>query len=58
MTLNKEKLKDLGFDFGTTEDLYFYISEMVDWLESHNKNYTAEQYSRIVDIKDLLDCIE
>ena len=40
MTLNKEKLKDLGFCFETIEDLIFYISGVLNWLESHNKNYT------------------
>lgn len=52
------KLSEIGFSFDDIGDLYFYIYHSLDWLTRHNKNYTKEQYNRLNDIKDLLDCIE
>ena len=31
------------------------VMEKVDWLESHNKNYTQEQYHTICELKEQLD---
>lgn len=28
---------------------------IVEWLESHNKNYTREQYYKILDLAEILD---
>ena len=58
LKMNNEKLSECGFAFATMDDLFFYVSRSVEWLESHNKNYNREQYSRISDLKDILDCIE
>ncbi len=29
-------------------------SEIVEWLVSHNKNYTKEQYYKLIDLQDIL----
>lgn len=58
LKMNNEKLNECGFAFATINDLLFYVSRSVEWLESHNKNYNREQYSRIYDLKNILDCIE
>lgn len=59
MTINKNKLtENTGFNFESMEDLVYYISSSIEWLITHNKNYTKEQYNRICDLKDILDCID
>lgn len=59
MKINYKKiLENTGLDFENKEDLYFYIKNTIDFLESHNKNYTKEQYHRIIDLKEILENIE
>lgn len=59
MTINKNKLTEsTGFNFETMENLICYISYSIEWLTTHNKNYTKEQYNRICDLRDILDCID
>lgn len=58
LAINHQKLADQGWSFDDWSDIYSYISELVDWLESHNKNYTKEQYHKIISIKEILDCID
>lgn len=55
---NDKLLRATGLSFETMEDLFFYVSRSIEWLESHNKNYNKEQYRRISDLKDICDCIE
>ena len=58
LKINKEKLSEHGFSFESMEDLYFYVLESIEWLESHYKNYNNRQYRMISDLKDILNCIE
>ena len=59
MTINKNKLtENTGFNFESMEDLVCYISCSIEWLTTHNKNYTKEQYNRMCDLRDILDCID
>lgn len=59
MKINYKKiLENTGLNFENKEDLYFYIKNTIDFLESHNKNYTKEQYHRIIDLKEILENIE
>lgn len=58
MKINHEKMAAFGFKFDTLEDVYFYFSNMLDWLESHNKNYTKEQYNRILTLQEISSCLE
>ena len=57
MKINHEKMAELGFKFDTVEDVYLYFSSMLDWLESHNKNYTKDQYNRILTLQDIFNCL-
>lgn len=38
-------------------DIYSHIKTLVKWLESHNKNYTKEQYHKISDLNEILNHI-
>lgn len=58
MKINLEKMERYGYSFENLEDVYFYFSGMLDYLESHNKNYTQAQYNKIVALKDILECLE
>lgn len=58
MKINKEKMQKIGFEFESMEDVYFYIFYMIEWLESHNKNYTKEQYYRISIVNDILHSLD
>jgi len=51
--VNRKKLKTCGWSFETVDDVYLYVSSLIEWLESHNKNYTKEQYSRIQSLKEI-----
>lgn len=56
--LNRAKLEERGFHFDDTDDAYLYLAGLVEWLESHNKNYTKEQWHRIQSLKDIFDSID
>lgn len=61
----KQKLNEEFFPdaYMIERDCFYYeennvlneIKQKIDWLESHNKNYTKQQYNLICDIKDLLN---
>jgi hypothetical protein len=55
----KDGLKKAGFE-GIAEDtdnILFYTFNMLDVLESHNKNYTKDQYHRISALKDIFEAL-
>ena len=62
ITLNdeqKKNLKNAGFA-GFAEDpdeILFYTFHMLEVLESHNKNYTKDQYNRISILKDVFTAL-
>ena len=60
LKINAENMRKFGFDFteDSKDDLYLYIVSLVDYLNTHNKNYTKEQYNIIDMICDLLRCID
>ena len=35
-------------------DFLYKMIELIDFLESHNKNYTKEQYYKILDLQELI----
>ena len=57
IVIDTEKLENLGFTFEDPESFICYITSLSSWLQSHNKNYTKEQYHRITTLNDLLNCI-
>ena len=42
LAINHEKLAVCGLSFDSWSDMYLYVKSLVEWLESHNKNYTKE----------------
>lgn len=55
MTFNYEKLlKNTGCSFNDWNDLLYYLDSLLDYLTTHNKNYTKEQYNKIVLINDII----
>ena len=56
--INREKLNQYGFEFNSSEDMFFYISSLIDYLKTHNKNYTKEQYNRILTLEELMEAID
>lgn len=53
-----EILKETGIKEMEDIDYLFYIIEEVDFLLSHNKNYTKKQEQILTDIKSILDNVE
>lgn len=57
--INNEKLLfDSGLSFDSVLDLYFYVLNHIEYLSSHNKNYTKQQEHRINDLLDIFNNIE
>ena len=50
--------KNCGIDIEKESDYISYMQSLIDMLESHNKNYTKEQYYAILDIKEILNAME
>lgn len=60
MKININKLNSHGFPFQKTDiaDIIYYLQHQLEYLYTHNKNYTKKQYNIIEDVKNILDCIE
>ena len=57
--IDKDKIyKECGIDIANSYEYLLYIKNLCEFLESHNKNYTKEQYYAILDIKTILDNIK
>ncbi|MCM1497313.1 MAG: hypothetical protein NC124_02490 [Clostridium sp.] len=56
--LNKKKLHKLGFKFENKKELFDFVNKTMSFLESHNKNYTKDQYYLISVVRDILSCFE
>lgn len=57
----QQNLRDIGF-IGLANDpegldTISYIKSLLDYLISHNKNYTKEQYSKIDILNDIINAI-
>ena len=42
----------------TKAEILRYVRGVVEYLYTHNKNYTKEQYYRIEDLKNIIDNID
>ena len=56
--LNKKKLKQKGLNFKNKSELLDFIKHKIEWLASHNKNYTTEQYYLIDMLNEIFNCYE
>lgn len=55
--IDAERLKE-GFTCTDTNDLLHAMTGMLDYLLSHNKNYTKSQYICIDDLKHIISCFK
>lgn len=59
--INEEQAKRLdaaGFDImKDTDEILFYTYNMIQWLNTHNKNFTKDQEHRIGALNDLWDAL-
>lgn len=51
------ELKKQGFGFETVEDIIFYLLPICEFLKTHNKNYTKEQFHKIETIAEIIASI-
>ena len=58
LAINHDKLAACGWSFESWSDMYLYVESLINWLESHKKNYTKEQYYKISNLKEILGCID
>lgn len=58
MKIDNERLSNIGLNFETGQDATFYLKSLLEWLESHNKNYNQEQYYKIIDCLEIVKSIE
>lgn len=57
--INFEKIKNnTGREFENMENIYYYISCVLDVLRANNKNYTKQQYYKILDLWEIFNAIE
>ena len=56
--INTLKLSKLGYKFTSMYDMLEHIESLLEYLESHNKNYTQKQYYKILELKEIISTIE
>lgn len=44
-----------GCKFENDIDMILYLQNIIYWIATHNKNYTKEQYNKIIIVKDILE---
>ena len=54
----KEIEQATGRKFENIEQLYIYISYIIDFLAVNNKNYNKKQYYKIFELVDIRNAIE
>ena len=57
ISINEQELKK-GIAYMNHKDLLYTLKSNVEYLESHNKNYTKEQYYRILTLKAFIQNME
>ena len=55
--VNRNELKKV-FAYLNIDDLVYTMKSDIDYLESHNKNYTKGQYNRIDTLKTIIEKME
>ena len=56
--LDTKKLNQKGFNFESELMLFDFIKQKIEWLASHNRNYTKEQYFAIDELNEIFSCCE
>lgn len=57
MKFDKTILTKNGWDKWNDCELIEMLKDKINWLNTHNKNYTKSQYYLISDIKEILDAL-
>ena len=55
---NKQLMERTGMSFESETDMYYYIMHHLEYLMTHNKNYTAEQARKIDDLYEIMKAID
>ena len=50
-------LNDTGIKFDDIYSLLYFLQNNIDYLFTHNKNYTKTQYNKIIDLKEIINNI-
>ena len=60
MEFDRKKLEEAGHNWEkcTNEQLISMLQGKINWLESHNKNYSNNQYSLILDMQEILMALQ
>ena len=53
----KEIEQSTGLKFENIEQLYIYISFIIDFLAANNKNYNKKQYNKIFELVNIRNAI-
>lgn len=52
-------LDTIGLNFENNETILLdYVIKQLEYLESHNKNYTRQQYYKILDLLEIVKAIK
>lgn len=57
LKIDNDKLFGCGLKFDSPEDMLYYVSSLIDYLETHNKNYTKQQERSIMTLYDIIHSI-
>lgn len=58
LKINHEKLTACGLTRADDAEVLHEFRGLLEWLESHNKNYTKMQYDKILDALDFVKSLE
>lgn len=58
MKFNKQKLKNIGIEDMTAKELIGVMQNKMLYIMTHNKNYTQVQWHELMDVSELLNCLE
>ena len=58
LKINHEKLNACGLTRADDAEVLHESRGLLEWLESHNKNYTKMQYNNILDALDFVKAFE
>lgn len=56
--IDHEKLNNCDMYFDSKEEIVQYFQYMLEYLQSHNKNYTKKQYEIIQCLYDIIQSLE
>ena len=59
MKIDLTQIKErTGREFESIEQLYFYLSYVMDYLKGFNKNYTKKQFEKIDELWEIFQAIK